>query len=205
MPTPTCGNCGAAVRPPFLAPPAEGAPDLDGRPGEPARSSLHRWVQVCAACGAAAPDLSMLRPDSVPAEPDPIRRWAAMAGPDARAEAWLWAAWAADDKGDEASASDARTLAAACWTGPDNDADALRLADVLRRAGDFAGAGAVLGRLTPSDDQTAAVAGFLRDRVASRDAGRHMLSSALRPPARRPHVSHVQPRRRSLWSRITGR
>ena len=207
MPARTCGNCGAPAKPPFLAPPPETAPDLDGRPGEPARSTLHRWVQVCPACRAAAPDLATLGPGPVPDEPDPFRRWAVMAAPDARseAEAWLWAAWAADDRDDPDAARAARARAAACWSEPQGDADALRLADVLRRAGDFARAEAVLDDLAPGDDQTAAMANYLLDRVAARDAGRHMLSSALRPPARRPHVSHAQPRRTSFWRRIMGR
>ena len=202
MATRTCGNCGVTAPAPFLAPPPESAPDLDGRPGEPARSTLHRWVQVCAGCGAAAPDLATLRPAPVPDEADPVRRWAVTAD---AAEAWLWAAWAADDAGDIAAARAARARSAAAWGESGGPADALRLADVLRRARDFAGADAVLDRVDANDDQAAAIAMFLRDRVAVRDEGRHMLSSALRPPARRPHVSHVQAKRRGLWSRMTGR
>ena len=57
-----CGVCGGPARPAFRAPQPEIAPDLDMRPGEPARSTLRDWVQVCPRCGAAAPDLSALPP-----------------------------------------------------------------------------------------------------------------------------------------------
>ena len=46
------------------------APDLDGRPGEPARSTLPRWVQVCPACNAAARDLSFLAPGAAATSDD---------------------------------------------------------------------------------------------------------------------------------------
>lgn len=204
-----CGNCGVPARPSFLAPPAESSPDLDGRPGEPARATLSRWIQVCPSCHAAAPDLSRLQPAPVPSEPDPFRRWALAAGPDA-AEAWLWAAWSADDAGHAPAAQDARRRAAAAWGEPAGAADALRRVDVLRRAGEFAAANTALDRVEPQDEQAEAIRNFLRARIAVADAGRHMLSSALRPPSRRPHVSHVQPRRSapaftSLWARLTRR
>ena len=56
----TCGVCGTPSRAPFRAPQPELAPDMDMRPGEPARSTLVDWVQTCPKCGAAAPDLSTL-------------------------------------------------------------------------------------------------------------------------------------------------
>lgn len=202
----TCGNCGAPARPAFLAPPAEAAPDLDGRPGEPARSSLPRWVQACPACHAAAPDLAALRPGPVPTHPDPFRRWAERAeGTEDAAEAWLWAAWADDDAGRTEDARRARRHAAAAWGDPAGPADALRRADVLRRAGDFAAADEALDAVRPDDEQTEAILRFARGLVTARDEGRQMLSSALRPPARRPHVSHGPAKRTSLWRRITGR
>ena len=55
-----CGVCGAPCRPSFRAPQPEIAPDLDMRPGEPARSTLRDWIQICSQCRAAAPDLSAL-------------------------------------------------------------------------------------------------------------------------------------------------
>ncbi len=36
----------------------QGASDLDGRPGEGARSTLPLWIQRCSECGYCAPDLS---------------------------------------------------------------------------------------------------------------------------------------------------
>ena len=55
-----CAVSGAVVRPVFRAPAPELAPDLDFRPGEPARSTLRRWITECSGCGAASPDLSTL-------------------------------------------------------------------------------------------------------------------------------------------------
>ncbi len=55
-----CAVCGAPCPAPFRAPAAELAPDLDGRPGEPARSTLPRWIATCRRCGASAPDLAAL-------------------------------------------------------------------------------------------------------------------------------------------------
>ena len=202
-----CGRCGVPAQPPFLAPPAETSPDLDGRPGEPARSTLHRWVLVCPGCRAAAADLMLLKSETaVPEEADPFRRWARLAeGLGGAGEAWLWAAWAADDRGDPAAARDARVRAAAAWGEVMGAADGLRRADVLRRAGAFAEAGRALDAVAAEDDGTDAVQAYLRGLVAAGDAGRHLLSSALRPPARRPHVSHGPAKRVGWWARLTGR
>src|SRR5437763_563145 len=120
MPEPACGLCGAPAPPPFRAPPPELAPELDLRPGEPARSTLSRWVLTCRSCGACAPDLAVL-----PAE------------------------------------------AAA----------------------------------THADEGAEAILAFQRARIAARDAGRHLISSALRPPARTPHVAHGRAVKPAFWSR----
>ena len=86
-----CALCGAPARAPFRPPRPDVAPDLDLRPGEPARSMLQDWLQRCSACGAVAPDASALPPaakqilqstayqtllTSVSEETLPFRRWA---------------------------------------------------------------------------------------------------------------------------------
>ncbi len=195
-PGPVCGVCGTRCRPPFRAPTAELAPDLDGRPGEPARSTLGRWVALCSGCGAAAPDLAALpqeaeavvRRADVQGEPDRFLRWAAIAAdPQAAAEAVLQAAWRREDKGEDAAAL--RLRAAGSWSG-----DPLRRLDILRRAGALAEAGALATELeaSPLDEDGRRILAFQRERIAAGDTGRHLISSALRPPARTPHASHGQ-------------
>jgi hypothetical protein len=195
-----CSLCGGPARPPFHAPrPPEITPDLDMRPGEPVRSTLRDWLQACGNCHAAAADLSVLPPAarsvvqsapyqalSLEAAEDTLlfRRWAmiclALDDKPAAAEALLQGAWAADDAADMTEAAKLRRDVAALWADDPDPATALRSLDVLRRAGDFAGAealGAKLAAATP-DAFTAAVVAFQRARVAERDIGRHLLSSA---------------------------
>lgn len=231
---PSCGVCGTAARPPFRAPPAEMAPDLDGRPGEPTRSTLPQWIATCRRCGTSAPDLSKLPEgagDAVrstayqalrqPGPAMPFLRWACICEALGRqaeaAEATLQAAWALDDMAGagpppgqaataanpapigtpepDPAAADAAALrrrALALWGPPHGAEDALRQLDLLRRAGDFRAALACADALdgAAGDENTAAILAFQRDRIAAGDTGRHMISSALRPPARRPHVTH---------------
>lgn len=210
--SPTCAICGARCRPPFRTPTAELAPDLDGRPGEPARSTLKRWVALCPSCGAAAPDLARLPPDAaaivrrveVQAEPDRFLRWsliaAALGDPEAAAEAVLQAAWLAEDTGHDATAL--RLRAAAAWPG-----DTLRRLDILRRAGAMSEAAGIAEALSELDEDQRRIVAFQRDRIAAGDSARYAISSALRPPARTPHVSHVQKpgSKPGLFSRLFGR
>ena len=201
-----CAVCGRPCRPPFRVPAAESAPDLDGRPGEPARSTLHHWVQACRECGAAGPDLSGLpagaaaivaRPDYA-AETNRFLRWAMIAEGAATAEAVLQAAWLADDVGMDATAL--RLRAASLWQG-----DELRLLDILRRAGEFAQADAVAQGLQGLDEEARAVVAFQRARIEAGDTGRHSIGSVLRPPARSPHVTHGKKPGPGLFGRIFGR
>jgi hypothetical protein len=82
-----CALCGTPAPPPFRAPAQEGSPDLDGRPGEPTRSTLRRWVLSCRGCRACAPDLAALPASGkqivAAAEyrrlTSPFLRWAALA------------------------------------------------------------------------------------------------------------------------------
>jgi hypothetical protein len=54
------------------------------------------------------------------------------------------------------------------------------------------------------DENSARILAFQRARLASGDSGRHLLSSALRPPARMPHVAHGKPKRAGFWGRLLG-
>ncbi len=220
---PACALCGTACRTPFAAPPAETAPDLDFRPGEPTRSTLRHWVATCRGCGATAPDLPHLPAAARPVvDSDAYRalagtgpeqrflRWALIAeavdGPAAAAQAVLEAAWVLDDAG--ADAAPLRRRAAALWGEPATMQDGLRLVDVLRRAGEFAAAGdrvAALLRRPGLEEADTALLRFQHGLIERKDGGRHLLSSALRPPAQRPHVTQRQPAPRSFWQRLAGR
>jgi hypothetical protein len=218
-----CGVCGGAVRTAFLAPAPEIAPDLDMRPGEPARSTLRDWVQICPKCGAAAPDVSAL-PSIARAVVDsdeyrmlstsaleetlPFRRWALICertGDRAQqAEALLQAAWAADDAAAGAEAAKLRVEVAALWDNTNDVELGLRRLDVLRRAGLFDAAGAWAAVMTErgADELARTIIGFQRARIASRDIGRHLISSVLPPPSHAPHVSHGKRATTGFWSRL---
>jgi len=224
-----CAVCGAVVRPVFKAPAPELAPDLDFRPGEPARSTLRRWVAECAGCGAAAPDLAGLAPpdaEVVRADPEyaalraqaPVFArsfllWALLC--QRRGDAWpaaealLQAAWAADDADETEWATVWRQQAAAVWPPSPEIQPRLCLIDIYRRAGDFPKAAAVVETLAqnPLDESSAAILAFQRRLIGGREAGRQLMSSALRPPASRPHVSYQQPKpgpSGGFWRRLFG-
>lgn len=223
MSGPVCGACGGAVRPPFRAPAPEIAPDLDMRPGEPARSTLRDWIQLCPSCGAAAPDLAAL-PSTARAvvgsdeyrtlstagleETLPFRRWALICerigDRPQQAEALLQAAWAADDAAAMTEPARLRAEVAALWDGTNDVELGLRRLDVLRRAGKFeaAEAWAALMSERGPDELAGAIIAFQRGRVASRDIGRHLISSALPPPAYAPHVSHGKRATTGFWSHL---
>jgi hypothetical protein len=196
-----CAVCGGPARAPFHAPrPPEIAPDLDMRPGEPVRSTLRDWLQACGTCHAAGPDLSALPPEaksvaasaeyralSMEAAEDTLlfRRWAmiCLAAGDkaAAAEATLQGAWAADDAADMTEAAKLRREAAALWDASPDPATALRLLDVLRRAGEFSAVDALGAQMEAGglDAFAAAVVAFQRAGAAERDVGHHLLSSAV--------------------------
>jgi hypothetical protein len=230
-----CAVCGAVIRPVFRAPAPELAPDLDFRPGEPARSTLRRWVAECSGCGAAAPDLSALGPpDAAVVRGDPeyaalraqspafargFLLWALLCqrrgNAWAAAEALLQAAWAADDADETEWAVAWRQQAAAIWPPSAEIQPRLCLVDIYRRAGDFPKAAAVVETLTQArlDESSAAILAFQRRLIGDREAGRQLMSSALRPPASRPHVSYQQARHpqtgpgqgSGFWRRLFGR
>jgi hypothetical protein len=110
-------------------------------------------------------------------------------GTPVEAEALLQAAWEMDDRREDATLL--RRQAAAVWGPPEGAEETLQLVDVLRRAGAFDEAAAQLPPLAnASDDTTRRIAAFQQARIAARDTGRHLMSSALRPPATKPHVAH---------------
>lgn len=218
-----CALCGAPARAPFHAPHPDVAPDLDLRPGEPARSLLQDWLQGCASCGAVAPDLSALPPTakqvvqsaayqalltSVSEETLPFRRWAMICrrtGETADAtEATLQAAWAADDAVNMTEAAALRRDVAAAWENAPDHATQLRRLDVLRRAGDFSAADALAASLASErlSQPHAAIVAFQRDRIAARDVGRHLLSSALPASERGPHATLVMQPLPRFWHSI---
>ena len=224
MTEPACSLCGVACRAAFQPPPAETAPDLDLRPGEPTRSTLRKWLVTCRGCGATAPDLVRL-PAAARAVVEgaayralrgadgAFLRWAMIAeavdGPAEAAQAVLEAAWMEDDAGRDATAL--RRRAASLWGEPATMQDALRLVDVLRRGGAFEAAGVRVSALLarPGLDETdAAVLRYQQGLIAAGDTARHLLSSALRPPAQRPHVTHGKaPGKapiRGFWQRLSG-
>jgi hypothetical protein len=220
---PVCGICGTKARAPFRAPQPEIAPDLDMRPGEPARSTLSDWVQTCRGCGAAAPDLSALPAlagsavespaykaltANVLEEALPFCRWAMIceaAGDTAnQAEALLQAAWAADDAAAMTEAADLRRAVAMLWAGKMDIETGLRRLDVLRRAGAFEEALAWADAMEACTHEETAhfILAFQRSRITRRDVGRHLISSAMPPPSSAPHVSHGKRPQVGFWSRL---
>ena len=218
-----CGVCGHKALAPHRAPAAELAPDLDLRPGEPARSTLAQWMLACRHCGAAAPDLAALAPgdrtvidgedyQALRGTGSRFRRYAAICRAKGQAreagDAMLQAAWMADDAGEEANARAWRLDAAALWTDSLDEETALRRIDALRRAGDFpaaaAEAAALAGRI--HDESSVRILAFQNARIAAADAGVYRISSALRPPAHSPHVAHGRrPSQKGLLARLFGR
>lgn len=131
-----CGVCGEVQELMVLgSTSAFGAPDLDLRPPELARSTQGYWVTTCPGCGFAAEDLgeadeatrAFVRSGSFSSVlaatselPETMRPFAVAAavaeaqdGPTRAAELHLWAAWAADDAGDASAAGAARERAVA--------------------------------------------------------------------------------------------
>jgi len=137
-------------------------------------------------------------------------RWAMIAeavdGPAEAAQAVLEVAWMEDDSGRDATAL--RRRAAGLWGEPATMQEALRLVDVLRRAGELedsaARVAALLGR-AGLDETDAAVLRYQQGLIAAGDVARHLLSSALRPPAHRPHGSHGKGGPKGFWQRLAGR
>lgn len=208
-----CAVCGTPTRPPFVVPVAEGAPDLDFRPGEPARSTLANWVQTCRNCVAAAPDLSALPLSAAEvvrsenykwlerhgAHVRPHLRWARLCAAHLRGAAFLQAAWAEDDAGNDDKSVELRLRAIRAWGPPEAAVDRMRKIDVLRRVGAFDRARAHAEILLGSDPDptSAAILRFQLARIDAGDVERHIMSSALPALARQPHVARIaEPQRK---------
>lgn len=139
----------------------------------------------------------------------PFLRWALILSetgdPAGAGEATLQAAWALDDAGQDSS--ELRRDAVRLWGEPADTEGALRQIDVLRRAGAFDAALARADALSEAalDENSARILAFQRERLADGDRGRHLISSALRPPARTPHVTHGQRAGEGgFWRRLFG-
>lgn len=218
-----CGVCGQPCRAAFRAPQPEIAPDLDMRPGEPTRSTLRDWIQVCSSCGSAAPSLADLPAAAGPVvksdeyrrlsttaleETLPFRRWALicerLGDRTQQAEALLQAAWAADDAAAMTEAATLRGKVAALWADTMDVETGMRRLDTMRRAGMFEAAEAWAAELTARgpDALAGTIIKFQRARITGRDIGRHLISSALPPPAHAPHVSHGKRATTGFWSRL---
>ena len=184
---------------------------------------MREWVQVCGGCGAAGPDLAAL-PSSARAiveseayrllstqvleETLPFCRWAliceAVDDRAQQAEALLQAAWAADDAAAMTEAARLRAEVAERWAETTDVELGLRRLEVLRRAGLLEEAEAWARILTERgpDDLARSIIAFQKARIAARDIGRHLISSALPPPAHAPHVSHGKRTTTGFWSRL---
>jgi len=163
-----CGLCGSVSKQEVAkaANPRE-APDLDTRPGEPLRSTLEHWMQLCPECGYASSDISTIHEDASDfiatkeyqhvrfdsGTPETVRPFLCHAlilnhvkqYADAGWTA-LHAAWACDDANDDAGARKARELAIHYWKhgkrhgqsfGEPTGDEYALAADILRRAGKF--------------------------------------------------------------------
>ena len=162
--TQTCANCGAAVECTVLnSTNSFGSPDLDLRPAEMQRSTMHCWLQQCPECGYIAGDLA----DSIegagdivgsdayqdvlknPDLPELARMFEGFsklqhADPESSAMALIRAAWVCDDASHLSQAKTYRNQAAELLLPLQPVADdennttlAAILVDVLRRAERF--------------------------------------------------------------------
>ena len=210
-----CPVCGTPAAAPFAVPRARSTPDLDSRPGEPARATLSRWLSTCPGCAAVAPDLVALPAEAATVVASeayqlmmprvagalPFLRWAMLCPPRERRDAWLRAAWAADDAGETIEAASLRRQAAAHWGQPETPESALRLIDVLRRAGEFELARVRVAALDADalEEISARVLEFQHQRITAGDARRYRLSQAV------PGTETAEEQRRGWMARLLRR
>lgn len=160
----SCANCGRPSEHDAAGSTnASGSSDLDLRPPEMQRSTMHTWLQVCPHCGYIAPSLSSTTGDTTKVSgpeyrqvmddqhyPELARRFLAYAlltvsaDPASAALARLSAAWVCDDSGLTELAIECRCRAADCFLKlkPFEESEKAMsqgavLVDVLRRAGKF--------------------------------------------------------------------
>jgi hypothetical protein len=135
-----------------------------------------------------------------------FRRWALIcerAGDRGQqAEALLQAAWAADDAAAMTEPAKLRGEVAALWDGTEDVELGLRRLDVLRRAGQFDAAEAWAAAMSERgpDELARSIIEFQQARIAARDIGRHLISSALPPAVHVPHISDGTRATTGFWS-----
>ncbi|NLX48938.1 MAG: hypothetical protein GXY82_03505 [Methanospirillum sp.] len=183
----------------------EGSADLDLRPPPEQRDTIEHWVQECPHCGYCAPAIDQPVVDgavgrvgsdgyrAIRAEtgtPPLVVRLLCASTLLEHAGRWveasetaLWAAWAADDAGDNEAALRARRRFLDLVEDlrgrgehyiEDPDAEALVMVDVARRAGEFDRAAGLADRLAAvQDPRFGAIVAFQRARIAARDTGRY--------------------------------
>ena len=162
--TQTCSNCGVSVECTILnSTNTFGSPDLDLRPSEMQRSTMHNWLQECSECGYVSGDLttstedakqivesdtySALRAKSeLPELARQFERYSLLqhADPETAAVGLIRAAWACDDadnanqgKAYRNQAADILLTLQPCPDDEENTTLAAVLVDVLRRAERF--------------------------------------------------------------------
>ncbi len=202
----SCGLCGESSEyTVLLSTNAFGSPDLDLRPPEMQRSTMHTWLQLCPHCGYCAPDISTAPADALAYRaqeylaalnredyPDLARRFLAYAhaagasDPASAGHAFLHAAWVCDDAGRRHQSAECRKWAAECFRRckPFSHSDeglgtGAVLVDVLRRCGQFEEASAECAALVAVPGATGVlrdVLQFQQGLIAKADLGVYLVS-----------------------------
>jgi hypothetical protein len=170
----SCGHCGeSSEHTVLLSTNTVGSPDLDLRPSEMQRSTMHTWLQLCPDCGYCAPDISTVPVNALVYRskeyqaalnrddyPELARRFLAYAhsvsasAPASAGQAFLHVAWVCDDAGRTDQSAECRRWAVEwfrrCKPFSHSDEGLARgavLVDVLRRCGQFEEASAECAEL----------------------------------------------------------
>ncbi len=203
----TCARCGTTSEQTELRSSTQfGTVDLDLRPPDMLRSTMHAWITECPTCRMCAPNIEDVAeaeravvgtPDYLAARdeagvPDTARKFHAHALMAAGSGAWprafhqlLAAAWVMDDAGNADLARRFRTYAIHCRRQqPDPDpSDRIQLLDVLRRAGVWDEAEA-LGRALEGealDGPLPQIVAFENRLIAARDTGCYTIGDVREP------------------------
>ncbi|MBR4579547.1 MAG: hypothetical protein IKO22_08080 [Oscillospiraceae bacterium] len=184
-----------------------GSPDLDLRPPEMMRSTMHWWIQECPCCGYIASDISeptnvdieWLKLEHFPAGTDKgfqsdlahkfykyyLTNLADHKQEDAF-DAAQHAAWSCDDAGDRDNAIICRKAALASYPHPlppeDNDALYVVRADLMRRAELFDDLIDEYSRVRFSEEILNQVMAFQIEKAKEHDTGCYTVEDAVSPP-----------------------